>query len=201
MKSIQGMMSATTNVKRDGQSMQILTVDLVPGDVVELALGEKVPADLRLLSVSGIRVDQSILTGESEPIALRVKATSDNFLESKNVTFCGASVVEGSGTGLVIATGNHTVMGSIAAKCVLSFVSSTYVKFTSCCCCLHAFQFIDIEICLCCLDSNSQRFKGKNQKDLPLHRNSPSHHHHRMSMWIHLYVIVYYSPLRSLRLV
>ena len=120
MKSIQGMMSATATVLRDGQATQILTVDIVPGDVVVLALGERVPADLRMITTAGIRVDQSILTGESEPVALRIKPTSDNYLESKNITFCGASVVEGSGTGLVVSTGNQTVMGSIAAKYVLS---------------------------------------------------------------------------------
>lgn len=99
--------------------MQIPTVDVVPGDIIVLSLGERVPADLRMITVNGVRVDQSILTGESEAIALRTKATSDNYLESKNVTFCGATVVEGSGTALVVATGNNTVMGSIAAKYVI----------------------------------------------------------------------------------
>jgi sodium/potassium-transporting ATPase subunit alpha len=116
MKSITSMMSNTATVIRDGQTMQIPTVDLVPGDVIVLALGDRVPADVRILTVNGLKVDQSILTGESEPISLRTKCTSDNYLESKNVTFCGASVVEGSGTALVVATGNSTIMGSIAAK-------------------------------------------------------------------------------------
>lgn len=121
MKSIQGMMSTTTTVIRDGQTQSIATKDLVPGDIVTLALGERIPADLRMISVAGIRVDQSILTGEAEPVALRLKSTSDNYLESKNITFCGACVVEGSGTGIVVATGNNTVMGSIAAKYVSYF--------------------------------------------------------------------------------
>lgn len=116
MKSIQGMMSATTTVVRDGQTTQVATIDIVPGDIVVLSLGERVPADLRVISVHGLRVDQSILTGESEPVALRVKQTSENYLESKNITFCGASVVEGSGVGVVVATGGQTVMGSIALK-------------------------------------------------------------------------------------
>lgn len=122
MKSIQSMMSATTTVVRDGQTTQIPTEDVVPGDIVVLSLGERVPADLRIVSVHGLRVDQSILTGESEPVALRTKQTSDNYLESKNITFCGASVVEGSGVGLIVATGSQTMMGSIALKYALSIV-------------------------------------------------------------------------------
>lgn len=122
MKSIKSMMSATTTVIRDGQTTQIPTEDIVPGDIVVLSLGERVPADLRVVSVHGLRVDQSILTGESEPVALRTKQTSDNYLESKNITFCGASVVEGSGVGLVVATGSQTMMGSIALKYVLSLL-------------------------------------------------------------------------------
>lgn len=126
MKSINGMMATTTTVIRDGQTTQVSTLEVVPGDLVVLSLGEKVPADLRLVSVHGLRVDQSILTGESEPVSLRVKQTSDNYLESKNITFCGASVVEGSGVGLVVATGSQTMMGSIAIKyvysCLLAYI-------------------------------------------------------------------------------
>jgi sodium/potassium-transporting ATPase subunit alpha len=129
MKSIQKLMSAYSTVVRDGTPQQVPSAELVPGDVVNLALGDRVPADLRIISSAGLRVDQSILTGESEPVPLRTKCTSDNYLESKNITFCGASVVEGSGSGIVVATGNSTMMGSIAAKASKGKTKATYLSY------------------------------------------------------------------------
>jgi magnesium-transporting ATPase (P-type) len=80
-----------------------------------------------MITVSGIKVDQSMLTGESEPVALRNKMTSENYLESKNMTFCGGCVVDGSGVGLVVATGNKTVMGSLAMHAAKDTKKETYL--------------------------------------------------------------------------
>jgi sodium/potassium-transporting ATPase subunit alpha len=128
MKSIKGMMPQYSMVVRDGQAVQILTQDLVPGDILQMQTGDRIPADVRVLSVSGLKVDQSILTGESEPIALRSKMTSSNYLESKNMTFCGGCIVDGSGTGLVVATGNYTMMGSLAVHAANDKKKETYLS-------------------------------------------------------------------------
>lgn len=78
-------------------------------------MGNKVPADLRLLSHSGdIRFDKSMLTGESEEVEGAVDFTDPNFLESRNIALMGTMVVNGSGTGIVVLTGHRTVMGRIA---------------------------------------------------------------------------------------
>lgn len=78
-------------------------------------MGNKVPADLRLLSHSGdIRFDKSMLTGESEEVEGAVDFTDPNFLESRNIALMGTMVVNGSGTGIVVLTGHRSVMGRIA---------------------------------------------------------------------------------------
>lgn len=80
-----------------------------------MTVGNKVPADLRLLSHSGdIRFDKSVLTGESEEVEGAVDATDPNFLESRNIALMGTMVVNGSGTGVVVLTGHRSVMGRIA---------------------------------------------------------------------------------------
>jgi sodium/potassium-transporting ATPase subunit alpha len=106
LDSISGMLPAEVTVIRNGSTSRVPAADLVPGDLVELALGQKVPADLRLLNGSAdLKFDRSILTGENEPIAFKMENTSDNFLETRNVALQGTMVVSGSGQGVVIQTG------------------------------------------------------------------------------------------------
>ncbi|OBZ79410.1 Sodium/potassium-transporting ATPase subunit alpha-A [Grifola frondosa] len=94
---------------------QMPAAELVSGDLVYVSLGEKVPADLRLIDVSGdLRFDRSILTGESEPVAGRVEMTDENVMETKNIALQGTNCVSGSGLGVVIQTGDNTVFGRIA---------------------------------------------------------------------------------------
>ncbi|NYZ14879.1 cation-transporting P-type ATPase [Azospirillum sp. RWY-5-1] len=100
---------------RDGQVSEVEAAALVPGDVIVLTAGDRVPADARLLSATGVRLDASTLTGESVPV-LR---TADPCTEHEapmagNLVFAGTSVVAGEGTALVYATGNHTEFGRIA---------------------------------------------------------------------------------------
>ncbi|TBU64935.1 sodium-potassium ATPase [Dichomitus squalens] len=105
MSSIKGMLPSDVLVLRDGSRVKLSASELVNGDLIYIGLGEKVPADLRLIQVSGdLRFDRSILTGESEPIAGR----------TKNIALQGTHCVSGSGTGLVIQTGDNTVFGRIA---------------------------------------------------------------------------------------
>lgn len=128
MNSISAMIPQSASVIRNGQNVQVLSEDLVPGDIIVLNSGDRVPADVRMLSVNGLKVDQSILTGESEPVSLRNKKTSDNYLETKNMTFCGGCCVDGSGTGIVVTTGNNTIMGSLAVHAAGDKKKDTYLQ-------------------------------------------------------------------------
>ncbi|KAG0269640.1 hypothetical protein BGZ95_001997 [Linnemannia exigua] len=114
MSSIMDMIPADCMVYRDGQLVKIPASTLVVGDRVHLSLGNKVPADLRLVQASNdTRFDRAVLTGESEAIEASTSATDDNFLESKNIAFMGTHVVQGSCVGVVILKGNDSLMGRI----------------------------------------------------------------------------------------
>lgn len=117
MNAILDLLPSFALVKRDGDLRSLPTVGLVAGDVVHLQVGDKVPADLRLISHSGdIRFDRSVLTGESDEIEGAVDQTDRNFLESRNIAFMGTTVMNGNGVGVVILTGPRTVMGRIASS-------------------------------------------------------------------------------------
>lgn len=103
-------------VLRDGVFGRVDVTSLVPGDVVELSLGEVVPADLRLVSVVHLECDESVLTGESQPVEkstapVEVDAT---LAELSGCALMGTVVHAGSGRGVVVATGSHTEFGAIA---------------------------------------------------------------------------------------
>lgn len=115
MNSILDMLPSEALVFRDGNFVKIKTTELVVGDMVRIVIGDKVPADLRLMSTSGdVRFDRSAMTGESEEIEGSLNATDDNFLETQNVALMGTIVTNGSATGIVVFTGPKTVMGGIA---------------------------------------------------------------------------------------
>ena len=93
---------------------EVNSSELIVGDLVKIPMGAKIPADIRLIEVHDLKVNNSALTGEMEPIACTVNTTSHNFLESTNVVFFGSLAVEGSGMGIVVATGDQTVLGKIS---------------------------------------------------------------------------------------
>lgn len=99
----------TVSVIRAGKSKSVDVAHLVPGDIVNLLLGEIIPADLRLLSTEGLECDESILTGESAPIAKSTASTNRD-----NSALMGTIVSAGSGQGVVINTGTRTEFGKIA---------------------------------------------------------------------------------------
>lgn len=116
MASIMNLLPQQVTVLRDGSQVQIEGREIVPGDLVYISLGNKLPADVRFLQTSSdFRLDRAVLTGESEPIAGVTHQTDDNFLESKNIGLQGTLCVGGSGLGVVIQTGDNTVFGRIAA--------------------------------------------------------------------------------------
>ncbi|MBS1160890.1 MAG: ATPase, type [Proteobacteria bacterium] len=103
-------------VRRGGHRQQMDASQLVPGDVVLLAAGDRVPADLRLFLEHELHTDESMLTGESQPVAKHcAPLAADTLLaERLNMAYAGATVVAGQGSGLVIATGDATETGRIA---------------------------------------------------------------------------------------
>ncbi|KAG5841745.1 hypothetical protein ANANG_G00170040 [Anguilla anguilla] len=114
MDSFKNMVPQQALVIREGEKLQINAENVVLGDLVEIKGGDKVPADLRIISASGCKVDNSSLTGESEPQTRSPEFTHDNPLETRNICFFSTNCVEGTAHGIVIATGDHTVMGRIA---------------------------------------------------------------------------------------
>ncbi|CAF0779597.1 unnamed protein product [Rotaria sp. Silwood1] len=115
MESFKKMVPQQAVVMRDGQKIEISAQELVVGDIVFVKIGDKTPADIRVLSSQSFKVDNSSLTGESEPLARSPDCTHDSPLETKNLAFFSTFAVEGSCTGMVIRTGDNTVMGRIAA--------------------------------------------------------------------------------------
>ena len=115
MASITGMIPADCLVLRDGHQQSTPASELVVGDIIYVNLGNKVPADFKILQCSGdLKFDRSVLTGESEPIAATPENTDPNFMESRNIGMQGTHVVSGNGIGVVIQTGDYTVFGRIA---------------------------------------------------------------------------------------
>lgn len=116
-EAMRRMLPEKATVLRDGESRRVEARVLVPGDVLVLAEGDRICADARLVDSAELRVDQSTLTGES----LDVRKTHDpyraadrNRIEIPNLVFAGTSVVSGTGTGVVLATGMSTEFGRIA---------------------------------------------------------------------------------------
>jgi Ca2+-transporting ATPase len=119
IRSLKKMVQAKARTLRDGREKELPSSELVPGDVVYLAAGMRVPADLRLIHVIDLRVDESMLTGESLPSEKKTERLIEQNLtpgDRKNITFMGTTVVYGRGRGVVVETGRHTVIGDIAEK-------------------------------------------------------------------------------------
>lgn len=115
MQSILDLLPSDAMVMREGSFVKVPSTDLVAGDIVRISIGDKVPADMRLLTSSGdVRFDRSMITGEAEEIDGALDSTDENFLESRNIAFMGTMVVNGSAVGIVVLTGKNSVMGRIA---------------------------------------------------------------------------------------
>jgi Ca2+-transporting ATPase len=119
VRSLKKMVQAKARALRDRHEKEIPGSQLVPGDVVYLAAGMRVPADLRLIYELDLRVDESMLTGESLPSDKRTEKLIEQNLtpgDMKNIAFMGTTVVYGRGRGVVVETGGRTVIGDIAEK-------------------------------------------------------------------------------------
>jgi magnesium-transporting ATPase (P-type) len=115
IESLSAMVPEFATVQRDGKRVQLAVAQLVPGDVVVLQSGDKVPADVRLLQLRTLQIEEAALTGESVP----VEKTTDpvppeaGLGDRKNMAFSGSLVTYGSGLGVVTTTGNGTELGRI----------------------------------------------------------------------------------------
>lgn len=116
LKAISKMLSPTAMVLRESRSLNLPAESLVPGDVVLLQSGDKVPADLRLLYVKGLQIQESVLTGESIAVEKTVEPVlSESVIgDRKCLAFSGTMVTHGKATGLVINTGKETEIGRIS---------------------------------------------------------------------------------------
>ena len=119
VRSLKQLLVAKARVIRAGHEKEIPGVDLVPGDIVLLASGTRVPVDLRLLHTIELRIDEAMLTGESLPVEKGSDALAEEGLtpaDQLNMAFTGTAVVNGRGKGVVTATAEKTLLGTIASE-------------------------------------------------------------------------------------
>jgi calcium-translocating P-type ATPase len=117
LKAIQQQLALHVTVLREGKQLTLPVEQLVPGDIVLLAAGTKVPADLRLLEARELRIQEAALTGESLPVTKETQTLAQEtpLMERSNMAFAGTMVTYGRGRGVVVATGVNSEVGKISA--------------------------------------------------------------------------------------
>lgn len=115
LAALRGMLSSSAHVVRNGQKMEVDASELVPGDIVILRPGDKIPADVRLFDVHHLQVEESMLTGESLTVSKHAEALDKDALlaDRTNLGFSGTNVSSGNARGVVIETGAATELGRI----------------------------------------------------------------------------------------
>ena len=116
LDAVRKMLSPEAIATRDGRRITLPADLLVPGDIVHVQSGDRVPADLRLMNVRNLHVDEAILTGESAPVSKVVDAVPEaaQLGDRQSMAYSGTFVASGQGTGVVTGTGNHTEIGRIS---------------------------------------------------------------------------------------
>lgn len=117
LQSLEKMMPNRVKVYRDGGITVLTSEQLVPGDVVSLRAGDKVPADIRIVEADGLSVDNSMLTGESVPVDRSAQADlieGKQIVNSQNLLFAGTTITGGKATCVVYATGKNTQIGNLS---------------------------------------------------------------------------------------
>ncbi len=119
IRALSKMSAPKARVIRDGDEKEIPSEKVVPGDLVVLAAGGRVPADVRLFDVTDLRIDEAALTGESEPVAKQQEPVEDEHAvpgDQLGIAFSGTSVTRGRGRGIVVRTGDASELGTIAEE-------------------------------------------------------------------------------------
>lgn len=114
--SLQELLVVMARVRRNGSIYEVAAQELVPGDIVIVEAGMRVPADMRLIEVHNLLVDQSFLTGESQACEKSLNVSSHEAIpaEQENMIFAGSTITRGLATGVVVATGTSSQVGQIA---------------------------------------------------------------------------------------
>jgi Ca2+-transporting ATPase len=119
LSALKNLVETKATIMRDGVEVIVLDYEIVPGDIVLLKEGDKIPADARLISAEHFRVDEASLTGESEPVNKKIQTIIGNKLsiqDQNNMVFRGTYVVGGMAKAIVVATGVDTFIGKISVK-------------------------------------------------------------------------------------
>lgn len=114
MEALKKFLPQMVEVQRQGQVIKVSAEEIVPGDLLILAEGDKITADARVVEAEGLLVDNAPLTGEANPCVLVHGASSSRLVESNNIAFAGCTVIRGSGKAVVFATGLRTEFGKLA---------------------------------------------------------------------------------------
>ncbi len=116
LESVQGMLSQEATVWRDGRRQQVPAQELVPGDVVQIEAGDRIPADLRLLQVKNLEVQEAALTGESNSVAKQRDAVEEDteLGDRASMAYSGTLATSGQGVGIVVAIGDKSEIGQIS---------------------------------------------------------------------------------------
>jgi Mg2+-importing ATPase len=130
-EKLKAMVNTNATAVRDGKESEVALSLLVPGDIVRLAAGDMIPADVRVLTAKDLFLNQAALTGESVPVEKKAPPASgeiSNPLDLPNIGFLGTSVESGTATAVVIHTGKQTYFGSLAASIVGERVLTSFDK-------------------------------------------------------------------------
>jgi Ca2+-transporting ATPase len=116
MEALKKMVAYEARVLRDGKVKKMATRELVPGDIIHIEAGDRIPADARIVEARNLETTESSLTGESHPVSKSTDALSKDTpaAEQKNMLFMGTTAVRGNGIAVIVGTGKNTVIGSIA---------------------------------------------------------------------------------------
>ena len=117
-QGLQKLLRIRATVLRDGTAVEVDAEDLVPGDIVAIESGQRIPADLRLLDEHGLEVEEAALTGESLAVSKDAQWRGEpatSLGDRRNMLYAGSTVARGRGRGVVVATGSGTVIGGFAA--------------------------------------------------------------------------------------
>ena len=166
IRALTKMLVGVATVRRDRRKQRVPSIELVPGDVVLLQSGDRVSADLRLVRVRSLEIDESMLTGESLPARKHVDplALKTVLADRRNLAFAGTLVTRGEAEGVVWATGDQTETGRIA-RLISEAVGSVHAAYTQDCTIQPDLAVVNFRTCCVRLRNRSVAWR-KNCRDV-----------------------------------